>query len=268
MCDVLSPREPFALMLTEEDRLRVDVWNTASNNTIRVSGVFFTERNEASPFLFTPTITTDGSQQTSRFFCGLSVLQFLTVSTASISLKPGQTFVRVLVEHGAGPDPVVLTQLTEGYVTDHHNLKWPSAAAFTSTQSHNFLTTLTSADPAAGAEITFTVPANAQLDVSAVRFTLTTSVAAANRQVHVVVDDGATVLYDAPANAVQAASLTRNYNVTFQTAQPAATDNEIYIAMPIRSRLSSGFRIRTATTALQAGDDFSAMIVTAERYLV
>lgn len=126
-----------------------------------------------------------------------------------------------------------------------------------------------SADPAAGAEVTITVPAGREWRLMSGRVPLVTSATVANRRSHIVLDDGtASVHMRSPAGAVQAASVTLGYNFGPGIPQDgAAVDGEIRMTLPAcEIYLAAGHRIRTVTTLLQAGDEYGPMALLVEEW--
>lgn len=126
-----------------------------------------------------------------------------------------------------------------------------------------------SADPAAGAEVSIAVPAGKEWRLISGRVPLVTSATAANRRPHIVMDDGtASVHMRSPAGAVQAASLTVGYNCGPGIPQDAAAvDGEIRMTLPAcEVYLAAGHRLRTITTALQAGDNYGAVALLVEEW--
>lgn len=115
-------------------------------------------------------------------------------------------------------------------------------------------------NPAAGVEISETVPAGVRWRISAVRFTLLTDSTAANRTLFLVFDDGADPSFiTMMTQAAQPASTSRVYH--FFLDMPAAevvAGGNAYLPLPDELWLPAGFRMRTLTTSFQAGDDYTA----------
>lgn len=115
-----------------------------------------------------------------------------------------------------------------------------------------------SADPAAGAEIEQTVPAGTWWVLMGVQLQLVTSATAANRRPALVVDDGTTEVHRLRVGVDQAASLTRTYIFTPSVdaeVDRSATFLEMIEPLP-ELVLPGGYRIRTVTANLQAGDNY------------
>ena len=100
------------------------------------------------------------------------------------------------------------------------------------------------------------------------RFTLVTDATVAIRQVTLIVDDGTNTIWQADGNATQIASLTRNYNFFPWSALPAAAGTEIFGFVPPNMLLQAGFRIRTSTALIAAGDNYAAPVILVEEWLV
>jgi hypothetical protein len=120
-------------------------------------------------------------------------------------------------------------------------------------------TSVAGTDPAAGAEISETVPAGKRWRVLGIQFTLVTNANVANREPVIVVDDGTNTLFQSPAGANHAASLTWAYSAS-NVGQPvngttATTVRQMNLPALL---LPAGSRIRTSTTNIQAGDNYGA----------
>lgn len=125
--------------------------------------------------------------------------------------------------------------------------------------------------PAAGAEILDVVPDGVLRRVIAVRFAFTSDATAVNRRVTFLIDTGATgaIVWRTSAAVDQAASLTYTYQVAHLGITPGALDASIdHYVMPLPPGIvvRPGFRFRTITTNLQAGDQFGAAVYYVEEW--
>lgn len=129
-------------------------------------------------------------------------------------------------------------------------------------------TSVTGTDPAANQEISETVPTGKRWRVQAVQFSLVTDATVANREVVVVVDDGTSTLFQSPAGANQAASLTWAYSVG-NVGSPVAGTTATTVRQIVLPNLllPAGSRIRTATTNRQSGDNFGAPKLLVQEYV-
>lgn len=117
---------------------------------------------------------------------------------------------------------------------------------------------ITGTDPAAGVQISESVPAGVVWHLWSMRFTFTTDVTVANRYVRILVDDGANIFAYITAQQFQTASLAWNY-----TLAHFGNDQNVYsgvqnLNLPQLPVLLPGWRLRTNVVNFQAGDDFGA----------
>lgn len=128
-------------------------------------------------------------------------------------------------------------------------------------------TTVLTADPAAGAELSFAVPAGELYELYVVFIQLVTSATVATRQVELVIDDGTNVIYRCAAGATQAASLTTRYNFGANLPKDSAVvAGDLNVPLPQPLVLSGGYRIQTVTTAKDAGDNYGPATLHVIRY--
>lgn len=114
------------------------------------------------------------------------------------------------------------------------------------------------ADPAAGAELTHTVPAGKYWRLISCRYTLTTNAVAGTRASQLVIaDDAGNTLIQLPSAGTQPISVTYGYNwaaVGWAVGQQA---NQMLMGIPDLV-LAPGYVIKTVTASKDAGDDYSA----------
>lgn len=114
------------------------------------------------------------------------------------------------------------------------------------------------ANPAAGAEFTITGPGKGLWRVISVAFRLVTDATVAARVPILTGDDGTTVWLKTADNTSQAASLTVDYGAFAGAA--AGSVAGVYTHFPLGDNgviLYPGWRLRSTTSALQAGDQYS-----------
>jgi hypothetical protein len=155
------------------------------------------------------------------------------------------------------------TAIWEGYIFSVVSRGWPGQPAQNLTDGAGFLHSITGTTPAAGADISETVPANRRWNLLAFRSTLTASAAVANRNVTLVTDDGSNILFRGTSYVNQTAGQVQAYSALSSTPQPTAVSGDFLIVAPLPLPQKAAFRIRTSTTNLQAGDQW-----TAPQYLV
>lgn len=124
----------------------------------------------------------------------------------------------------------------------------------------NFITqaAIAGADPAAGAEALITVPAGEIWELLSVLVVLVASAAAANRQAQLIIDDGTNILWQSDSPSNQIANETRTYvaGSGLERQDVGVPTSTKQWALPTGLVLAGGYRIRTLTTAIDAGDNY------------
>ncbi len=116
--------------------------------------------------------------------------------------------------------------------------------------------------PAAGAEFSITVPGGEVWFLINTRATLTTSVAVANRGPSLIVDDGTTQLLRVRDVTNITASQAIDINWIGGLGAPIATGTASHaVVFPMGLVLPSGYRLRSLTEAIDAGDQWNAPVV-------
>ncbi len=168
---------------------------------------------------------------------------------------PGETYCILNIRQTAGPT-FVDQPLIADYVTPTYNPSWPTGRFAQPQQDRGSIRAGAGGDPAAGAEISVTVPTGARWRLISFTANLITSGVVVNRRVALVHDDGVNVY----ARAFCAANILASSNVFFTWADSypvfANFDNQQMSALPGQDMLIGGFRIRTLTLGLDAGDNW------------
>lgn len=121
--------------------------------------------------------------------------------------------------------------------------------------------------PAAGADWTFTLPAAGYWRIRSVFATLTASATVANRQPGLAITDGTVLWHRARPGAVLIANGVADVlampGLGFQTQ--GATQGTFTLPIP-DVVMPPGFVISSVSTALQAGDQYSSIVIAAEEH--
>lgn len=264
---LLAQLAPSAFYTQLEDHLRITSFNslTGVELQVRTRWLLWDGRRQAGSDRHVPN--TDRTAATTFIPAPDGWLLGCEVIATVAAPRVGQCFVVVDVVRGSASTAFPLHTLVQGYVTDTSRLAYPGSPIAASIAGPGVLRSITGTDPAAGAEVSETVPTNARWRPLALTVALVTAVAAANREVSLVLDDGANIYARVPSGFTQVASLTRTYS-TFHHAprNTIAQDNTLNFPLP-RLDMQGGHRIRTVTTNLQAGDDFGAPQLLVEEWI-
>ena len=179
----------------------------------------------------------------------------------------GRCFCRVEVVRGRTGDVTPLVTLAQGYVGELSNLAWPQQVTAAPGEGRGVIRSITGTDPAAGAEWSETVPTNARWRLIAARASFVTDATVASRTVSLRIDDGTTDVWLLPSHATQAASLTFPYSLAAIGQSGFASGNSIVIPMPPDVFMLPGWRVRSATGTIQAGDNWGAPQLWVEEWI-
>lgn len=247
---------PAFVYIGREDKLDVGIWSAVPNETVnfvlrimRPDGVVI-----ANAYSFQVTST-----RTVNAFLQELTEGFLLSMTArgSGTVFIGQTFVRASLKRGALAGPLFTQEFIANYLTAVHPLMWPGGEVLRPVDGPGAPRSVTGTTPAAGAEISETVPATVRWRLRGFRFVLTTAVAVANRETAFQIDDGANVVSVTPSGFTQAASLSHGYTFGLGSTVIQASAGVQHIAPTTDIILAPGYRMRTLSTALQAADQYS-----------
>jgi hypothetical protein len=181
----------------------------------------------------------------------------------------GQTFAAATLRYLSALTGAVVDNLPlfADYVTASTPVGWPAGEVSQPTDRNGHLRSITGTAPAAGAEINEVVPSTTRWRLLAFRYTLTTAVAAANRESNLQIDDGVNPYATETASFTQIASLAFIYSWSIGfTRQAALQSNLISSALP-GFIVEAGHRIRTSTSNIQAADQYSAPQYLVEEWL-
>jgi hypothetical protein len=256
-----------AVYVGRDDRLLVRSWCSIGAAELQVRGRLQLVNGQVVPFAFRHAPSSDRSLVSTRHDLAEGFLLSLTVEEVGTVVRRGRLFVQVAIDRGGAVGGIPTELLVSDYATDNQVLGWPGGLLRSSLDGPGLLGIATGSDPAAGAEISLTVPTNVRYRLIFARFSLVTDATVADRRVHVQVDDGNTLLLELAAADVQAAGLTRNYNCAIDGFARAAQGSEIFLPLPADLLLFQAWRFRTLTTNLQAGDNFSVVRLITEEWI-
>lgn len=253
---------------TGADAIRVTSYNTAAGAVVTASGRFLAlERIEPADFHCPHTPNTDRTAASTEYALGEGWLQSVSVVASSGAPVLGQTFVRVDVIRGRGASASVVATLLQGFVTAGQRLAWPGSTLVDSLTGPGRIRSITGTDPAAGAEMSETVPAGARWRLLHLNITLLTDATVSNREVRVILDDGTAQYFESGATAVIAASSSVAITLWRGSFLPSLSSTVRGLNAPEYMMLLAGHRIRTETSNLQAADNYAAPQLLVEEWL-
>lgn len=192
----------------------------------------------------------------------------LTVSCrAAVATTRGQTFVRIFLSSPAFAGNLPSYMLMADYVTNTMAPGHPNGRVLAPSEGPGWPHSAIAAVPAAGANATITVPANARWRVGSAYGQLTTSAAVANRFGGVLVTSAGVLVFAGMSPDAQAASLVRIYSGSGFSAESLAGSGFGAWSLPVNTFLLGGDVVRTVTANLDAADQWNAFEISVEEWL-
>jgi len=227
--------------------------------TLSVSGL-----TKAGVFNFRP-LTTNDRVFTQTTFRIPDFPLFLSISDVVGGLVPGDCWAAAdLLINGNK-----VLELTAGLVYSQKSVDYPASNATDAMPGRGLIKAVTSADPAAGSELSISCPNGAIWKILHGGFTLVCAAVAGSRRVHLQVNDGGTRTTDMFGNTDQIISETKRYSFAdYGVIQDETDDNDILINIPADLYLLGGNSLVTVTTNKNAGDNFGALEMLVEEWLV
>jgi len=246
--------------LRVDDNIRITSYNATANVVLQIRHRFVDLSGYIQASAETQTPNTDRSAKSTIIETPEGWLLGGEVFVSGASPTQGQTFVVVEIVRGSASSALSLQLIAAGYVTTKQPLAFANGLVGSSLDGGGALRVIAGTQPAAGAEISETVPTGARWQLLSFKFTFTTSATVANRTSSLTIDDGANIFNLAGGNAVQAASATTVQS--WASGQPNVANqptNALGYPLATPLYLPAGARIRTQTLSIQAGDQYSAI---------
>lgn len=255
---LLAGPSPFVFSL--EDVLEIDSLCSVSGVTLTVSGIMLDGGALLKPFKFTHAPNSNRTLTTTRQAIGSGWLLRVRVTASAGALRLGQCFAWLRTCRGLTSIAEVNGTIASGYVTPNADVFWPGDVDDDPLEGAGALRSITGATPAAGVEISETVPVGARWEVLMFAGILTTSAAAGSRIPTLIIDDGVNELHRSPSVGIAGGSS----GVHAYWSQGMAVATQVLagvssVGLPVRNRLGAGARLRTTSNALDAADQWSAV---------
>lgn len=158
--------------------------------------------------------------------------------------------------------------LCQGYSNSNQPVSWPGGVNTTSVDCVGTSLQKTGTIPAAGAEITETVPANTKWQLLSIRFQFNTSATVGQRVVNLTFDDGLNTWAVSGTINPQNEGHGWLYNFAAGFAGALGTTSPQFLQLPSPVILLPGWRIKTATVGIQANDQYLLPLYCVQEWLL
>ncbi len=173
---------PFQFYLDGSENLRVRVWNSLAGVTVTVRVRFVNDLSKLNWQEYKLTPTSDRAATSLDFPLGGGIISNVVAFASSGTPVIGQTFVQVQVVVGSQAAAPVYATVLQGYVTAGQNLAYPGSIITSSLDGGGYVRFVNGTAPAAGAEISETVPTGARWELISILSLLSCSGVAGNRR--------------------------------------------------------------------------------------
>lgn len=245
---------PAANYLGADDLLAVQTLCSHATTTVEIHGRILRPSGDVLPLRYVHTPNRDRSVKVEFFTIGEGFLLSWVVFPTSLDVRRGQLFATLAVTRGGTVSTTLMQVLAQDYLSSSEAMGWPGSPVHSSIEGVGNLRAITPTTPAAGAEISETVPTNARWRVIGFTFNLITSAVAGNRVVRLNIDDGTNVQVIVGNSAAQTAGLAARYNIASFGNWLGLVANHYSLPLPPNLWIPQGWRLRTATSGIDAGD--------------
>jgi len=245
---------------------------------------FYSVQNAASTFAMAAKIllpdgrttvmqwqfTNPGAGQTTQQFELVEgfLLSITVYATAFSGQLRGGLFLKVGLKNA---DPSGTTQynlLLHDYVSDQTILTWPNGLLRAPTDGTGYLQTVAVSNPAAGADFSYTFPANARVWLHSAVALLTTNATVDTRTpIFSLQNSSGTTIWSIGPSAGQAASLAYYYNMSECLTISADVNGNKTIPLPTEAFLTPASKILSTTGLLQGTDQWSNIVLVYELWV-
>ncbi len=249
------------------DALQISSWNALASVGLTIRGYTRGSDGTISPFSAAHVPNTD--RTIASTLVGLPDGELVNASVFVSAAAPiiGQTFVRLQLVRGLGSAGIALATLAAGYVTAVQPLAFPGSGVARSVDGPGAIRNITGTNPAAGAEVVETVPVWARWMLRGFGVVFVTDATVTNRETHLTIDNGTTIVYESGVNAVSSASQTVRTVLSSGDTPTTSSSVRVLNGPGFPLTLLAGSRIGTLTPNLQAGDDYGAPQLLVEEWL-
>jgi len=259
---------PGQFVFTGEDALQIDSLSSLAGLVLTITGTMLGEGGLLIPFAFTHVPNSNRTVATTRVSIDSGWLQQVRVVVSTGAPLIGQCWVAVRRSRGLTAIALTTATIQTQYVTATTDLYWPGAQAQLPLDGEGAALRQAVTTPGAGADWTITVPTGARWELIAASGLFTAAVAAANRQPELIIDDGANIVFAAPTQTNITTGQVSRVSWGAGAGGPLAGVNlDQSLPIPNDLYLPAGFRIRSNTPNINAGDTWTAINVFTREWL-
>jgi hypothetical protein len=258
---------PGALLLSADEFISVSAYNAVTGDIIRCTGRLLRPNGEVVTLFLVLSPTADRVRSFIDFPPIEGALLSFVLTPNPGGIRPGSLYAQAAIIRGAGDERLATLLLGHGYLAEALAVGWPGVTNQNQGEGRGIFRSLVGTNPAAGAEVSETVPTNARWRLVSLFAALVTSGAGAARVASLILTDPTGEAYRVQPVSTQAISLTRTYFGNSASIRPALI--AAHIAWPLMPELilNEGATIATSTSNLQVDDNWGAPTLYVEEWV-
>lgn len=260
---------PFQFTTDGNDRLFVRVANSQTGVIVNLNARVIDNAGAITVASWTITPATDRSISEQTFPLGVGALMNVTAFVTGATPKIGQTYVQVFLKRGDGAAAQIYAQLLGGYCTSNQHVSWPGSPIQSSLEGGGVIRTFGGTLPAAGANLSETVPTGARWELLFVSAAFTSSATVTGREIRLRLRSGADLIgvIPGPSPVPASTSVQITWGQALETISPMPLVRVDTTPLPRNAILLAGQIFDTSTVNIQPGDSYSAPIYTVREWL-
>src|SRR5271157_221803 len=154
------------------------------------------------------------------------------------------------------------------YPTPYAPIGWPDGRVLYPTEGPGNIVEVVIGNPSAGMDWVYLFNAQTRARISSVGAKLATSATASNRIPRIqILSTASTIVWSAAVQQAQAASLTGQFSAGPAQVQSVVDTTTLVASLPSPCILAPGETLRVSTLNIQAGDQWSNIVIVAEEWL-
>lgn len=249
------------------DRLYVAAYSSVASLVVTFSGYFRKADGEIVEYAVTVNPTSDRAVTAGNQHFGAGFLLSCVATLASGNANRGQCYVRAQVQRSTGTPAIKLHNVLGGYLSDDYSPSFPYGKIEGPLEGPGYIRTYVGTNPAAGADVSETVPTGARWRLLSMYVVLVTSADIALRYAYFDFTHLTLLPWSVLSTQVQTAGLTQYY-ILSRGLDRAFQATVEYESLPLPEIwLTGGDTIGAFLVGGVAADDWLAPVIAAEEWI-
>ncbi|MGR3319636.1 MAG: hypothetical protein ACUZ8O_14305 [Candidatus Anammoxibacter sp.] len=247
-----------------KNRIVITYWNFTPGVVISISGFGKNRKAKSALIQTNHSLNSDGTKTEIIVNVLGGLTEGITISTKS-TLQQGDCYITVDLLSGSTPEnSFIIASLIGNYLTENTPLTWPQGKIIKPEEGEGRIILETVTTPSPGQNFLVATPTNRYVEILAISWTLITDANSATRESGLQINPQGGGMFRLPPTASQIESLTRTY-IFGNSTNVGISSTLIASPFPTGFVALKGFNIQSNTIGIQAGDQFSGILILSKR---